>query len=162
MYREILTKAIIAKGEKEIKEIKTIDTKNNVSKVLGCWIINHIHNIKRSNQKIFIVGCYDAYFWYGYNDNSACGLFYQKFDFEDEIPYMFSQESSELNEQNEIKDYVLKQPACTSMKFDNTNITIEIERKYSIDIIGETKLRIKVDDVIIDEMINTDYVKNKK
>ena len=31
-----------------------------------------------------------------------------------------------------------------------------------MEIIGETKLRIKVDDVIIDEMINTDYVKNKK
>ncbi len=48
------------------------------------------------------------------------------------------------------------------MKFDNTTMTIQVEFKFLIDIIGETKLKIKVDDVIIDQMINTDYVKENK
>lgn len=48
------------------------------------------------------------------------------------------------------------------MKYENQTIFIDIEREYLVDIIGETKLKIKVDDVIIDEIINTDYVKSKK
>lgn len=161
MYREILTKAIIAKGEKEVKENKIITTDHKISKVLGCWIINHKHNVKRIQQKIIIEGSFEAYLWYGYNDNTACTLYCQTFNFEDEIPYMFSQEKIELNEQNDIKEYVLKQPTCVSMKFEGNNIMVDIEKKYSIDIIGETKLKIKIDDVIIDELINTDYVKSK-
>ena len=45
MYREILTKAIIAKGKKNIKESLKCDVNNNVSKVLGCWIINHNNEV---------------------------------------------------------------------------------------------------------------------
>ncbi len=162
MYREILTKAIIAKGEKTIQEEQTVNVDVPVSKVLGCWIINHFHSIKRENQKVFIKGTYDTYFWYGYNNDTSCGLHNQKFEYCYEIPYTFTQETIELNDSNEIKETVAKNPTCISMKFDNTTMTIQVEFKFLIDIIGETKLKIKVDDVIIDQMINTDYVKENK
>lgn len=159
MYREILTKAIIAKGEKLIHESRTIDTNEAVSKVLGCWIINHSYVVKKDGQKVFIEGTYDAYFWYGYNNDTNCGLHNEKFNFEYEIPYTFTQEKIELTDSNEIKATTNKNPTCVAMNFDNSKINIEVDFKYSIDIIGETKLKIKVDDVVIDQMINTDYVK---
>ena len=58
MYREILTKAIIAKGEKEITNQNDITIANKISKVLGCWIINHNYNLYIENQKIFVKGSY--------------------------------------------------------------------------------------------------------
>lgn len=162
MYREILTKAIIAKGEKTIQEERVVDVNAIVSKALGCWIINHVHSIKRENQKIFIEGSYDAYFWYGYNQDTACGLYNEKFTYSYEVPYTYTQETVELNQLSEIKETVVKKPTCISMNFDHSTMTIQVEFKFSIDIIGETKLKIKVDDVIIDQMINTDYVKDNK
>lgn len=162
MYREILTKAIIAKGEKTIQEKKAIDVHENVSKVLGCWIINHHHEVSLKDQSVYIEGHYDVYLWYGFNQDSDCGLHKETFCFSYEIPYTFTQETSKLSSLNQIKEYVIKNPSCTSMTFDHSLINIEIEVKYFIDIIGETKLKIKVDDVIIDQMINTDYMKEKK
>ena len=43
------TKAIIAKGEKEITNQNDITIANKISRVLGCWIINH--RFKGSNRK---------------------------------------------------------------------------------------------------------------
>ncbi len=161
MYREILTKAIIAKGKKDVFETKTVNVNHDVSKVLGCWIINHNYKLSRENQDIYIEGTYDAFFWYGYDNDTNCEMYKMQFPFKYEIPYTFTQEKTILNDKNEIHAQVVKNPTCVAMNYENQNITIDIEYKYLIDIIGETKLKIKVDDVTIDQMIDTDYMKNK-
>ena len=162
MYREILTKAIIAKGEKTIIDEYNIKTEHTISKVLGCWIINHIHNVYLQNQKVFIKGSYEANFWYGYDDNTKCSLLTKTYEFNDEIPFNYTLEKSNLSEKNELLDYEITPPSCFKMTFENDELIIKVERKYAIDIIGETKIKIKVDDVIIDQMINTDYVNERK
>ena len=48
------------------------------------------------------------------------------------------------------------------MTYEKNKIIINVKRKYEIDIIGETKLKVKIDDVIIDQKINTEYVKEIK
>lgn len=160
MYREILTKAIIAKGNKNIKENLTFNVNNNVSKVLGCWIINHKHSVYKEEQKIFIKGSCEINVWYGFDENTKCGLYTFSHSFNDEIPYTFTLEKVYLDEKNDVKSYVVIEPSCQKMTFSNQNIIIDIVREYDIDIIGETKLRIKVDDVAIDQMINTNYMKD--
>ena len=60
-----------------------------------------------------------------------------------------------------IKEKISKLPTCISMVFNDTTMTIQVQIKYEIDIIGETKLKIKVDDVVIDQMINTNYMNEK-
>ena len=47
------------------------------------------------------------------------------------------------------------------MSFDNNTINIEYISKVCIDIIGETNIKIKVDDIIVEEKINTNYMKDK-
>ena len=161
MYREILTKAIIAKGEKTIKNKETILTEDNVSKVLGCWIINHKYEITTSNDIVYISGKFDAFLWYGKNNNTDSNLIKKTFTYKDEIPYSFTIESYPLDEKCEIKSKIETEPPCISMSFDNNTINIEYISKVCIDIIGETNIKIKVDDIIVEEKINTNYMKDK-
>ena len=43
--REIVTRAVLAKGRKKIKLKETVLVDSDVSSVLGCWIINHKYEI---------------------------------------------------------------------------------------------------------------------
>lgn len=162
MYREILTKAIIAKGQKTIIEEKTINTNQKISKVLGCWIINHKFDLIRKNQQIYVKGTYDVYFWFGYDNDSKCGLVNETYSFEDEIPYSYTLEKILLSDNSLIKSLENITPKCGKMEYDDSSIIIEVHRTYNIDIIGETKIKIKVDDILIDQQIDTQYVKSKK
>ncbi|MBQ8206169.1 MAG: outer spore coat protein CotE [Bacilli bacterium] len=162
MYREILTKAIVAKGKKEITNKNTITINNQISKVLGCWVINHKYSLQKDNQKIYVKGSYEAFFWYGYDDDTNCGLERKTFEYIDEIPYTFTQEEIIIDDSIIIKEKLNKVPTCTSMIYDQKTMTIEVQLIYEIDIIGETKLKIKVDDVVIDQMINTNYMNEKQ
>lgn len=162
MYREILTKAIIAKGKKEIVNKNKVTISHDISKVLGCWVINHKYNIYSKEQKIYINGCYDAFFWYGYDNDTNCGLERKTFDYNIDVPYTFTQEEITIDESTIIKEKITKVPTCISMTHENNTMTIEVQINYDIDIIGETKLKIKVDDIVIDQMINTNYMNEKQ
>lgn len=162
LYREILTKAIIANGSKEINDSKEILVQDSISKVLGCYVLNHIHNVVVKNQDIYINGSYQVYYWYSFDNNTKCAICDNIYDFCDLIPYEFTVEKIEIDDKTEIKHYVSIPPSCTEMKFEGNKISINIKRKYEIDIIGETKLKVKTDDVIIDQKINTNYVKELK
>lgn len=162
MYREILTKAIIAKGKKEITNNNSITINNQISKVLGCWIINHNYCLQRDNQKILVKGSYEAFFWYGYDDDTNCGLERKTFEYYDEIPYTFTQEEILFDDAIIIKEKLSKVPTCISMTYEQNTMKIDVQLVYEIDIIGETKLKIKVDDVVIDQMINTNYMNEKQ
>lgn len=161
MFREILTKAIIAKGHKKFYEIKQIDTNENISKVLGCWIINHNFDIKRDNQNVLVNGSYEVYYWFGYDNNTKSKLINETYYFEDTIPYSYTLEKILLDDNSQIKSLENLSPLCSKMEFDKSIITINIEREYQLDIIGETKIKIKVDEILIDQEINTDYLKDK-
>lgn len=41
-YREIVTKAVIAKGKRVFTSENTVTATNQPSTVLGCWVINHL------------------------------------------------------------------------------------------------------------------------
>lgn len=161
MYREILTKAIIAKGDNQIFNQETIKTNKDVSKVLGCWIINHKYEINCTNNIVKIIGQFDAFLWYGFNNNTDSDLIKKTFTYQSDIPYNFTIESYPIDDKCEIKSYIINEPSCKSMTFSNDDISIEYVLKVAIDIIGETKIKIKVDDVIIEDNIDINYMKDK-
>ena len=46
--REIVTKAVIAKGRKIFRLKQVIPLENDIDKILGCWILNHETNIVKA------------------------------------------------------------------------------------------------------------------
>ena len=167
-YREILTKAIIAKGYKAFSDERSIQVEEEISRSLGCWVINHKSDILREGNQVFVTGSYQVFLWYGFDHDTNCKLINQTFDFKDEVPYVFSDDAEDLNEKHEIKKYVSKQPTCVYLNHEGNTIHFKVERAYSIDLIGETKLTIKVnentkkEETDLDSQINTDYILEKK
>ena len=50
--REIVTKAVIAKGRKCFRINQTIPVSDDAGNVLGCWVINHTFNGINNGGKI--------------------------------------------------------------------------------------------------------------
>ena len=67
-YKEIVTKAIIGKGKKYFKDTYNLDTEQEPTTILGCWVINHKFKGYKNNDKIGVNGSYDVNIWYSYDN----------------------------------------------------------------------------------------------
>ena len=63
-YKEIVTKAVIAKGKKSFTTKSSVNVNNNPSTILGCWVINHNFSGQKSGRQIIVNGSYDVNIWY--------------------------------------------------------------------------------------------------
>ena len=138
-YKEIVTKAVIAKGKKKYTNTYEITVENKPSTILGCWIINHNFEGHSVGDKIVITGSYDANIWYSYDDDTKTMVTTQK------ITYKEEEELHPDNPNVTNKDIIirsLKQPTFTSAKEEGNIIKLEIEKELGIEIIGDAKVRI--------------------
>ena len=69
-FREIVTKAVIAKGKKKYKNEYEITVDEEPTTVLGCWIINHDFSAHDDNGRVKINGSFDANVWYSYDNDT--------------------------------------------------------------------------------------------
>ena len=51
-YREIITKAVVAKGRKFTQSNHTICPAHQPTSILGCWIINHTYEAKKVGKRL--------------------------------------------------------------------------------------------------------------
>ena len=58
--REIVTKAIVAKGKKYISLSHNIDSNKNPYSILGCWVINHEFEALRNDDLVEINGIFEV------------------------------------------------------------------------------------------------------
>ena len=138
-YKEIVTKAVIAKGKKTFTTDNSIKVDNNPSTILGCWVINHNFNGTRSNDKININGSYDVNIWYSYDNDTKTGVGKQTNNY-NEIVNM--REHDDLTNE-EVIVRSLKQPNCVDVSIDGNNIKYKIEKELGIELVGDTKMKIE-------------------
>lgn len=173
-YREIVTKAVIAKGKKSFTSNHTVTLENKPSTVLGCWVINHNFNGVKSGNTINITGSYDINVWYSYDNDSKTDVVRQTNTY-NEVVHMRSMEDSDVLSE-EIIVRSLKQPNCVKVEIDNNNINYTVEKELGIELVGDVKVKIeaameedpweeileesKVDEVIEKE-VNENYIEDK-
>lgn len=157
-YREIVTKAVIAKGKKKYKDTYEITVDEKPSTVLGCWIINHNFSAKEQNDKIKIEGSFDANVWYSYDSDTKTTVVNKKITYTEEeklnVPI-----TDATNKDIIIRS--LKQPTCISAKEEGNTIKLEIEKELGIEIVGDTKVKISsVDDEddTWDDLVNNENI----
>lgn len=173
-YREIITKAVCGKGRKFSKESHSISPSHRPSSILGCWVINHLYNAKKkSEDTVEINGSYDINIWYSFNDNTKTEVVTERVTYTDIIPLSVKDDNS-INDEYDVFAKVIQQPNCLECKIasSGSKVTVDIEREFIVQIIGDTKIFVKVnpdwekddeeDDDAWDHKVTDDEVKDVK
>ncbi|UOQ47802.1 outer spore coat protein CotE [Gracilibacillus caseinilyticus] len=146
-YREIITKAVIGKGRKFKQDTNTITPAHRPSSILGCWIINHIYQAKLTKKDtVEIRGSYDVNIWYAYNDNTRTEVVTEKVEYCDYVPLSI-RDKHHIGDDCEVIAKVIQQPNCLecSIETHGNKIVVDVEREFIVEVIGETKICVKVD-----------------
>jgi spore coat protein E len=148
-YREIISKAVIGKGKKFTQESHSVTPSHRPSSILGCWVINHLYNAKKkSEESVEIQGSYDVNIWYSYNDNTKTEVVTERVTYTDVIPLSVKDDNC-INDEHDVIAKVIQQPNCLECKIASNGhkIVVEIEREFVVQVIGETKLSVRVNPV---------------
>lgn len=146
IYKEIVTKAIIGKGKKYFKNNYTFEVETNPTTVLGCWVINHKFKGYKSGERIGVDGSYDVNIWYSYDNDSKTAVVSKKVDY-NELFNVKVRDKIDLNGDTDIIVRTLNQPNCTKVVIDDQdNINFDIEKELGVEIVGETKMKIAIEE----------------
>ncbi len=175
LYKEIVTKAIVGKGKKYFKNNYTLEVVDNPTTVLGCWVINHKFRGYKSGDRIGVDGSYDVNIWYSYDNDSKTTVVSKKIDY-NELFNVKVRDNADINGDTDVIVRTLKQPNCTEVGIsEDGSINFDIEKELGVEIVGETKMKIAVEedeepwDIIedevteeileeIEEKVNEDYI----
>ena len=143
-YREIITKAVVAKGRKFTKANHTVCPDHDPSSILGCWIINHTYEARKQGKKVEIAGYYDINVWYSFCNNTKTEVRTEKVPYKDTIKLKYRDQT--VYDDNEVIAKVIQQPNCIECLItpDGEKISVHVEREFLVEIIGETKVCVSV------------------
>ena len=174
-YKEIVTKAIIGKGKKQFNNSYSITSTDNPTTVLGCWVINHKFKGYKSGDKIGVDGSFDVNIWYSYENDSKTTVVNKKIEYNDLFNVKVRQDA-DLTGDTDIIVRTLKQPTCNKVHIEEDGtIHFDIEKELGVEIVGETKMKISVEEdeepwdeiedeltkemeAEIDQNVNEDYI----
>ena len=169
MYREIAAKTLTGKGKINQTIEKEIFISNDISKTLGCWIINLKHEIIRKNLDIFVKGSYDIQLWYALDENQKSEVYIETIEFVEKVNMSY-RNLKVIDNEIYTKIYVPKYPVCTNMELlEDKKIKLNIEATYYVDTFQEAILVVNCsddyeEDVTIEEEIvmnvNPNYMNN--
>lgn len=143
-FKEIVTKAVVGKGKKYYKNTYTINTENTPTTVLGCWVINHNFKGFEENGKIVITGSFDVNIWYSYDNDTKTTVTTKTIDYREVVNVITRVNSDTTNRDIIVRS--LKQPSCVNAKENGNSIEFDIEKELGIEIVGDTKVKIAIED----------------
>ena len=168
-YKEIVTKAVIAKGKKSTSNKYTLEPEEIPNTILGCWVINNTFNGTSVGDSIIVNGSFDVNVWYSYDNDSKTTVSTKKYNYSDT---MHMKSLNSLDSRPEVLVKSLKQPTVADVKIDNGVVNLSIDKELGIEIVGNTKIKVPVetldddyevleDDPPLEEInkVNEDYLK---
>lgn len=144
-YREIVTKTVLGKGKKLFTNHYSLTPEEVPSTILGCWVINHKFEGVKEQNKIRVRGTSDVNIWYSYDNNTKTLVSKQTITY-DELLNVNKRRESNINDNSEVIVESLKDPTCTKVEIKDGKIEYDIEKELGIEIVGDAKVRIAIDD----------------
>lgn len=144
-YKEIVTKAIIGKGKKFFRDSYSVDLETTPTTVLGCWVINHKFKGFKTGEKVGVDGSYDVNIWYSYDNDSKTLVATKKIEYNDIMNVKVKVEN-DMNSDTDIIVRSLNQPTCSNVSIDGNKINFDIEKELGVELVGDTKIKIAVED----------------
>ena len=145
-FKEIVTKAVIGKAKKTNSMHFSFTPDESVNTVLGCWVINH--NFSGINQagKVGVNGAFDVNVWYSYEGDTKTKVNTKRFSY-NELLNVPLKDQTTLTNNSEIIVRSLRQPTVTNVEIQNGNILLDIEKELGVEIVGDTKIKVPVEDM---------------
>ena len=141
-YREIVTKAVIAKGKKLFTTEHDVKAINKPTTILGVWVINHNFNGVKDREEIKINGSFDVNVWYSYDNDTKTEVLKDTIQYSEIIRMRNREESDE----EDIIVRSLKQPNCINVNINDDMIHYSIEKELGVELVGDVKVKIQADD----------------
>lgn len=142
--RQIVTKAVVAKGKKRSESSEVLHPPNKPTSILGCWVINHHYSAKKVGKYVEVSGKYDINVWYAYNNHSKTAVYTETIHYKDRVKLHYRDE--EVIESNDCHVRVIQQPNCVEAIITQNGecFNIVVEREFVVEVIGETKVVVSV------------------
>ena len=143
-YREIISKSVISKGKKNFLKEGSILVSNKPKTVLGCWVINHQFNGVKQDNQVIINGSYDINIWYSYDNDTKTDVVKETFNYKETVNIR-EKDGVDYTEAGVIVRS-LKDPTCSEVSIDGNKINYTVKEEIGIELVGDTKVKILVDD----------------
>lgn len=143
-YREIITKAVVAKGRKFTQSNHTICPPHHPSSILGCWIINHKYEARKVGKNVEVSGFFEINVWYSHHENTKTSVATEKVEYKDVIKLKYR--DPDCLDDKEVAVKVLQQPNCVEAVISKkgNKIVVNVEREFLVEVIGETKVCVAI------------------
>lgn len=143
-YKEIVTKAVVGKGKKYYRNNYIVNTDSRPNTVLGCWVINHRFSGLEVDGKIEINGSFDVNLWYSYDNDTKTSVITKNIPYKETVTV--NQRETTDASSKDIIVRCLKGPSCISAKEDGSTIVIDVEKELGVEIVGDTKVKIAIEE----------------
>ena len=156
-FREIVTKAVIGKAKKTSSSKYTFTPEEKPNTVLGCWVINNTFNGTNNMGSVLVNGAFDVNVWYSYDNDTKTAVSTKRFTYSDKMNVPLKNDAV-LDNSSEIIVRSLKQPTVTNVNTKDDVVELTIEKEIGVEIVGNTKVKISVEDLDDDyeEIIDND------
>lgn len=141
--REIVTRAVVAKGKKLIRLKEVITPSSDAFSVLGCWVINHEFEATQKESQVDLCGNFEIDIWYAYENNTKTDVAKATTSYQGTIKVKNIVEDS-ITGQKDVFVRILQQPTCTNACIKDGNIEVEVVFDALAEIIGEAKMMVNV------------------
>ena len=156
--REIVTKAVVAKGKKTINLYEIIKLSDIPESILGCLVINHKFNANKKDFDIDLNGSFELDIWYSSHNNEKTDIIKKIINY-NQIISTKKILSSEINSSNDCIVKILQHPSCTNAVIDNDECAVDIVLEVLVDVIGEVTMKVNIIDPIeLDENDEIDEI----
>ena len=161
--REIVTKAIVAKGKKVMHISHDLHTNEHPYSILGCWIINHEFEANKKDNVIDVEGQLEVNIWYSTEENTKTDVLRETVKYHKDIKIKRIVNEYSKNS-DDVLAKILRHPTVTNAKIIDDVIRLEIEFEILAEVIGETKMQVTVFmplDVLEDDIEDLDIEVNE-
>ena len=145
--REIVTKAIVGRGRKIIKQSDNIPVTNEPCSVLGCWVINHDFCGTLDGSVVTVNGTYEVDIWYSYDNNTKTDVVRGQIAYNNTIKTR--EVAQDINKEcRDILIHAVSEPTVTNAIINEDNICVDICFELLVEVIGEAKIKVQILDQV--------------
>lgn len=144
-FREIVTKAVIGKAKKTSGSEFFVTPEQKPDTVLGCWVINHAFNGTNNMGTVLVNGAFDVNVWYSYDNDTKTAVSTKRFTYQEKMNVPLKNDTV-LDNNSEIIVRSLRQPTVTDVKINNGVVTMMIEKELGVEVVGNTKVKVSVEE----------------